>query len=266
MAVSRCSSRSSSRSIRRPWRRRTASCRRRGGPGRRWRRRRWRPGPCAASASFSSRGSALSMVWMSARISSVLIVSMSSRGRDLAVDVHHVRVGEGAHHLADRARLADVGEERVAPALALGRAPDQAGDVDERHRRRDDLLRVEHLGQPVQPRVGQADHADVGLDRGERVVRGEHVVLGQRVEQGALADVGQADDADGEWATGPSMRLRRAACGAAQGSTAESGALPVQVLGSRSAAAFATARIIGERARFRSTGFGNPGWGASTTW
>ena len=46
--------------------------------------------------------------------------------------------------------------------------------------------------------VGQPDDADVGLDGGERVVRREHVVAGQRVEQGALADVGQADDADGE--------------------------------------------------------------------
>ena len=66
-----------------------------------------------------------------------------------------------------------------------------------------DLLRAEDLGQLVQPRVGQPDHADVGLDGGERVVRGEHVVLGQRVEQGALADVGQADDADGETHDGP---------------------------------------------------------------
>ena len=49
--------------------------------------------------------------------------------------------------------------------------------------------------------VGHADHADVRLDRGERVVRREHVVLGQGVEEGRLADVGQADDADGE-ATG----------------------------------------------------------------
>ena len=37
-----------------------------------------------------------------------------------------------------------------------------------------------------------------GLDRRERVVRREHVVLGQGVEQGRLADVGQADDSDGE--------------------------------------------------------------------
>src|SRR5256714_1411725 len=58
--------------------------------------------------------------------------------RHLAVHVHHVLVVERPDHLADRVRLADVGEERVAPALALRRAPDQAGDVDARHRRRHD--------------------------------------------------------------------------------------------------------------------------------
>ena len=52
------------------------------------------------------------------------------------------------------------------------------------------------LGEHAEPRVGHADHADVGLDRGERVVRREDVVLGQGVEQRGLADVGQADDAD----------------------------------------------------------------------
>ena len=49
-----------------------------------------------------------------------------------------------------------------------------------------------------QPRIGDADDADVGLDRGERVVRREHAVAGQGVEQGGLADIGQTDDADGE--------------------------------------------------------------------
>jgi hypothetical protein len=46
--------------------------------------------------------------------------------------------------------------------------------------------------------VGHAHHADVGLDRRERVVRREDVVLGQCVEEGRLARVGEADDSDGE--------------------------------------------------------------------
>ncbi len=45
---------------------------------------------------------------------------------DAAGDVDHVVVGEGAHHLADRVGLADVGQELVAQALALARALDDA--------------------------------------------------------------------------------------------------------------------------------------------
>ena len=117
---------------------------------------------------------------------------------DVALDVHDVVVGEAAHDLRDRVGLADVREELVAEPLALARAAHDARDVDERHRRGQDALGVEDLGELRQPGVGQAHDADVRLDRRERIVRREHVVLGQRVEQGGLADVGQADDADSE--------------------------------------------------------------------
>ena len=149
-------------------------------------------------ASFSSRGIAFSTVCRSARISSVEIVEMSSAGVDLAVDVGDVGVAEHPRHLADRRRLPDVGEELVAEALALGRAADDARDVHELHGRGQDLGRPEHLGEPRQPVVGYADHADVRLDGGERVVRREDVVLGQGVEERRLARVGESDDADGE--------------------------------------------------------------------
>jgi hypothetical protein len=116
--------------------------------------------------------------------------------RHVPVHVRHVRVGEDPHHLADRIGLADVGEELVAQALALRGAADQAGDVGEPHAGRHDPGRVVQLGQLSQPRIGHADHADVRLDRGERVVRGQRAGPGQRVEQRGLADVGQADNAD----------------------------------------------------------------------
>src|SRR5205085_5296654 len=67
-------------------------------------------------------------------------------------------------------------------------------------------LRGERLGRPGQPRVGQPDDADVGLDGRERIVGGEDRVLGERVEQRALADVGQPDDADGETHDVPAYR------------------------------------------------------------
>ena len=103
---------------------------------------------------------------------------------DLAVDVHHVVVGKHPDHLADGVTLADVGQELVAQAGALGCALDDAGDVDERHRRRQDPLRAEHLGQRGQSRIGQWDNTLVGFDGGERIVGRQNVVTGQRVEQG----------------------------------------------------------------------------------
>ena len=87
----------------------------------------------------------------------------------------------------------------LLPSPAPSEAPcNDAGDVDERHRRRHDPLRGEHLGQLVQPRIGQRHHALVRLDRRERVVGGHHVVSGQRVEQGRFADVGQTDDPEAQ--------------------------------------------------------------------
>ena len=56
----------------------------------------------------------------------------------------------------------------------------------------------EDLGELVEPRIGQRDHALVRLDRRERIVGGQHVVARQRVEQRRLADVGQSDDSQVE--------------------------------------------------------------------
>ena len=59
---------------------------------------------------------------------------------DAAGDVHDVVVLEAAHDVRDRIGLADVRQELVAETFALGRAGDQAGDVDELDRRRQDAL------------------------------------------------------------------------------------------------------------------------------
>jgi hypothetical protein len=81
------------------------------------------------------------------------MVSMSSFGRDPPVDVHDVVVLEDPDHLADRVAVADVGQELVAQALALARALDDAGDVDEVDGGRDGLGRPEQLRQLRQPGV-----------------------------------------------------------------------------------------------------------------
>ena len=121
------------------------------------------------------------------------------RGVDLAVDMGDVLVAEDAGDLADRVGLADVGEELVAEPLALRRARGRC-----RRCRRTARSRAATFSEPkisasyAEPSSGTPDHADVGLDRRERVVRREHVVAGQRVEEGRLAGVGETDDPDGE--------------------------------------------------------------------
>src|SRR5690606_38349816 len=114
---------------------------------------------------------------------------------DPAGDVDNVVVLEAAHHVADRIDLADVGEELVAQPFATGGAGDQPGDVDELHRGRDDLLRVDDPGERVQPRIRHRHDADIGLDGAEGEVGRGDARLGQRIEEGRLADVRQADDA-----------------------------------------------------------------------
>ena len=59
---------------------------------------------------------------------------------DAARDVHDVVVFEAAHDVRDRVGLANVRQELVAEAFALGSAGDQAGDVDELDGRGQDAL------------------------------------------------------------------------------------------------------------------------------
>ena len=92
---------------------------------------------------------------------------MSAIGSTFAGDVDHVLAVEAAHHVDDRVGLADVGEELVAEALALGRAGDEAGDVDELDHRRNDALGLDDRRQRCKPGIRQFDDADVGLDRAE---------------------------------------------------------------------------------------------------
>ena len=93
-----------------------------------------------------------------------------------------------------------------SPSLAPRTMPAMSRNVTGRG---DRLRRVVEGGEHREARVGHLDDADVGLDRGERVVRREHVVLRERVEQRRLADVRQSDDPDRE----PHGHLRPARLG-----------------------------------------------------
>lgn len=114
---------------------------------------------------------------------------------DTAFDMGDVVVLETAQHVHNGIHLADVGEELVAEALALGRAAHQPGDVYEGDARRDDLLRLGDVGELAHARIGHGDFAGVGLDRAERIVRRlRRRRLCQRVEECGLADIRQPDD------------------------------------------------------------------------
>ena len=115
---------------------------------------------------------------------------------DPGVDVDHVVVVEGAHHLAHGVALPDGGEELIAQTLPVRRAADDAGDVDERHRRRHHRRPVVERGQRLEPWVGHGHHADVRLDGGEGVIGRQDVVVRERVEERRLPDVRQTDDPD----------------------------------------------------------------------
>ena len=105
-----------------------------------------------------------------------------------------VRVLEAAHDVDYGVALADVREKLVAETLALGRAFDESGDVDELNDGGSVLLRVIHFSEDVEAAVRNGDDADVRVYRAERIVRGLRSRVCYCVEKGALADVRQTND------------------------------------------------------------------------
>ncbi len=148
----------------------------------------------------------------------------TARPESLQPTLGHRQVGERElevelleiPHRVDRARRVGVGrvlertddvEERVGlaqPREMIGRQllrPDpplggrrRRGEVDVRDVGLDDLLRLEDLGEPVEPVVGDLDDADV--QRHATVPARLRVAARQRVENGGLAAAGKPDDRD----------------------------------------------------------------------
>jgi hypothetical protein len=107
-------------------------------------------------------------------------------GVHAALGVRHVLVGEGAHYVEQAVGLAEVGQEGAAE-LVLGRR----GDVDVLHLGGHPALGLEHLVQPLQPRVGHLGHAHVGAGGG--VGADVRLAPGEGVEQRSLAAPRQPD-------------------------------------------------------------------------
>ena len=149
-------------------------------------------------ASFSSRGIAFSTVWRSARIISVWMVEMSEAGLTspstwVTSSSRKTRV---TWQIAADSRMC---ERNLLPSPSPSEAPLTMPAMSTNSTVAGRILADPKISASLPSAVvGHADHADVGLDGGERVVRREHVVLGQGVEEGRLARVGESDDSDGE--------------------------------------------------------------------
>ena len=112
---------------------------------------------------------------------------------DLSVHMHHVLVFKAPHHVDDGVHFPDVGQELVSQTLALGSAFHQTGNVHEFDAGVDDLLRVIHIVQDLQPFIRYLYHPNVGVDGAEGIILRLGTCLGNRVKKGALPHIGKAD-------------------------------------------------------------------------
>ena len=107
------------------------------------------------------------------------------------------RVVPGPDDVDERVGLAEprhvLGGQLVGADSALRRCG-RRRQVDVGDVRLDDLLRLEHLGELVEARVGHLDHADVQLEGA--VAAGLGVAARERVEHGGLARAGEPHDGD----------------------------------------------------------------------
>mmetsp|Transcript_14099 Transcript_14099/g.34768 ORF Transcript_14099/g.34768 Transcript_14099/m.34768 type:complete len:256 (-) Transcript_14099:16-783(-) len=105
--------------------------------------------------------------------------------------VDHVRVLERSAHVEDAVHGGDVRQERVAQALALGRALDQARNVPDLQVRRHRGLGLVQVAQPLEALVGHVDTRLVGLNGTEGEVLSWDAHPADSVEQGGLSNVRQ---------------------------------------------------------------------------
>src|SRR5699024_6374630 len=101
---------------------------------------------------------------------------------DLAVNVDDILIRERTHDLTDGIGFADIREEGVAHAFAFRCALNDAGDIHEGNRRRQDALGAENFSKTSQARIRQFNQADIGLNGGERVIRSQDVRTGQGIK------------------------------------------------------------------------------------
>ena len=101
---------------------------------------------------------------------------------------------KATQHVEYRISFADVCEELVAETLALRRAFDQSGDIDDFDSRRDNAFGVAHLDELVQTVVRNSNNANIRFDGAEREICRLRLGVAEAVEESGFADVRETDD------------------------------------------------------------------------
>ena len=105
----------------------------------------------------------------------------------------------------DGIHFADVAEEFIAEAFALARAFDEASDVHEFNRRRDQLRGAGNLREHREALVRHGDDAGVRLDGAEGIVCGLRLAgAGDCIKKGGFANIRKANDTGSEHKGGES--------------------------------------------------------------
>ena len=112
--------------------------------------------------------------------------------------VLYVRIAEKTNHFTDGVRFANIRQEFVAQTFALRSTGNQACNINEFHRCRDDLRRMVDGSKAVKALIGNGNQANIGLDGCKRIVCSKSALLRKGGEQRRLANVRQANNANGK--------------------------------------------------------------------
>ena len=121
------------------------------------------------------------------------------QGIDGAGDVDDLGIVEAADDVRDGIGRANVAEKLITEAFALRCALNESRDVDELHGGGYEALGLDELSDLREPLIGYGDDTGIGVDGAEGIVGGLGFGRGEGVEDGALADIGQADDSAIQW-------------------------------------------------------------------
>ena len=123
-----------------------------------------------------------------------VIATVSYTHLDVYKRQDHVGILEAADHMDDGVHLADIRQELVAEALALGGALYQAGDIHKLDDGRCDFLRIVQSRQLSQPRIRHRHDTHVGIDGAERIIGGFCPRFRQRVKKSAFSHIWESHD------------------------------------------------------------------------